>query len=276
MIVTTFDKNHLPVLPQTAAQLIECADNEFVTGEELAAVISHDPSVSARIVGLASSALYALREPPKSLTDAIVRVLGVDTARGVTLGIVLNNAFDLNQCKSFDSSLFWQHSLYTADINHRLAMACPEVPEQDKALGYISGLASRIGILALVTIAPEAVAPLLADDSGVKLTERLERALGTNHRALAREVATHWDLPEPICNAYNYLHLLSASNATTFSRLTKLSVDISESLLQGEDTMPDELVEIGEELSLSKSVRGIYSQALELSDKVEHLCRAVI
>ena len=270
-----FDENHLSVLPQTAGKLLELANNEFATADELAAVIAQDPSVAARILGLAGSALYALREPPSSLTDAIVRVLGVDTTRGVTLGIVLNNAFDFKQCVSFDSHRFWQHSLYIGEINQRLAAASGNLSEAERCLAYVSGLASRIGLLAMASLEPERLSSLLEDANHESLTARLEQGFGTNHKKVAVQVAERWDLPDPIRTAYIHLSKAATSPADEFSVLTQLAVVLAESLLSGEDEPPQSVSATAREMGLEEALLSFYTRSEAMQEKIDHLCHAV-
>ncbi len=59
---------------------------------ELTRIIETDPSIAARIMGWANSSFHNAKPQAKSIEDAVVRILGADTAMSMALGIAIGKA----------------------------------------------------------------------------------------------------------------------------------------------------------------------------------------
>lgn len=189
------DLRHLPALPDSAAQVVSTMTDEFATLEDVSRIIEHDPTLTARILGLANSALYGQRTEIVNVRDAILRVLGLDLTRGVALGIAVGQIFDTRRCPSFSQERFWRDSLYTAAVAAKLMRATGESQEQ-RGIGFTAGAVSNIGLLVLAMTEPEALQATLESQSNHRLGDALRDKLGFDHRSAGAVLAEKWGLPD--------------------------------------------------------------------------------
>ena len=79
------------------------------------------PPLAARIVGLSGSAYFGSAASVRSVSDAIIRVLGLRLVKNLALGILLSGTFDAGRCKHFSTDLYWGSALLTAGLSRCLA-----------------------------------------------------------------------------------------------------------------------------------------------------------
>ena len=188
----------LPPLPSTASELLAILADEHAPTIKLVQLIEEDVALAARLVGLANSSFYALPQPVVSVQDAVLRVLGLDVARGVVLSAIAGATLDYHQCEGFQVERFWRESLLVASLSRSLCLSSSGTLGDHAARGYLAGLLMRLGLLGLAALRPEETAKALAADPERSLGERLKAELGVTHREVGGAIARHWHLPEPI------------------------------------------------------------------------------
>ena len=97
----------LPPLPATAQRILTCFGDEFIDAKKVALVVEGDPGICAKLLGLSNSAYFGLAEPVNSISEAISRVLGVDTVRSLVLAMAIQQSFNSKGCPAFDTERFW-------------------------------------------------------------------------------------------------------------------------------------------------------------------------
>ncbi|MEM6511643.1 MAG: HDOD domain-containing protein [Pseudomonadota bacterium] len=194
----------LPPLPSTAQQIMDAFGDEFIDADEITEIVCNDPGISARLLGLANSAYYGLAEPVDSLSDAVGRVIGVETVRSVVLALAMQKALDQSRCSAFDPERFWKDSLMAAQCCKRVAMRDPALSDHGKRLAYVAGLCHNIGLMALAFLEPEATNAVLVehDERHMRFDSALERAIGISHREATKVLAERWSLPDMLVEAY--------------------------------------------------------------------------
>ncbi len=194
----------LPPLPSTAQQILNAFGDEFIDADEITEIVSDDPGISARLLGLANSAYYGLAEPVDSLVDAVGRVIGVETVRSVVLAIAMQKALDQSRCPAFDAERFWKESLMAAQCCKRVALRDQGLPDHGKRLAYVTGLCHNIGLMALAYLEPEATNAVLVehDERHMRFDKALERAVGISHREATMVLAQRWSLPDILVEAF--------------------------------------------------------------------------
>ncbi len=193
----------LPPLPATAAHILATIGDDFVSIDETVKALERDPSVSARLLGLANSAFYGQRSGVHSVSDAIRRVLGLDLTRGIALGIALGRTFRPNTCPSFDLSRFWKHALFTAEANRFLVDQIPQAQFEECQLAFTAGLLNNFGLLALAMTFPEETHLCLEDAVENPLRPCLQSSLGFDHGHAGAIIGQNWGLPNPLLDTLN-------------------------------------------------------------------------
>ena len=121
--------NKLPTLPATYQQLVECLKSPTADMDDVAKIISHDPSMSARLLKVVNSAYFGLAKPVADVARAGA-LLGLDRIMALVLGQGIFSGGEMPQVRGFSLEALWAHSLATATAAHRIAIE--EGPRQGK------------------------------------------------------------------------------------------------------------------------------------------------
>ena len=199
---------HLPPLTPIASRLLAVASDPDLEINELAAIIEQDPSLTARILGLANSAFFGRVNPILRVEHAIIRVLGLNLVRSLAMSIALSGSFDTRRCRSFDPADYWLNSLATSALAAAIGRRLPANPWPPLVDGlHLAGLLHNIGTLVLVHIRPIQMDEIFQQELAEQATadRAPERALlGVDRWQAGQWLALRWHLPEVV------LHTLGA------------------------------------------------------------------
>lgn len=187
---------NLPTLPEASVRILEAVNNPDVEIELLVKVIALSPGLAARLLGLANSAFFGQSQPVDDLHMAIVRVLGLQLVKSLTIGVLLNVQLDTKNCQNFDSHRFWLHSLTTAIAAQKLAAQCKweTVPP---ATAYTGGLLLDIGFLVAAFLFPVELNQILSGPPKTMpdIADNLAKYFGKSHYQLGYLLLKKWRLP---------------------------------------------------------------------------------
>lgn len=181
----------IPVIPEIALRVRKIADDNDSGISDLAQVVKTDPSLSAYVVSVANSALYARATKANDVLDALSRI-GSDNAANLAMTYSLRSLFTTKN-KRIDQCLrkLWRHSTYLASIASILASktksACPE-----RAL--LAGLLQDIGSLPMV-IKLEKYPEIIEDES------LLYQSLEKYSSQIGVRILQHWGFDEEMIEA---------------------------------------------------------------------------
>ncbi len=186
----------IPSLSPLAIQLIDLAADDSSSASDLAAIIEKDPGLTTRLLKLAGSAFFSLRQPVTSISQAVT-LLGFKRVRIMALSLSLRDTFPMDESKGVDYHRFWKTSLYRALISQAFS-AYVDTLTPDEA--FLGGLISEIGMLLLFSVcSQEEKAEFPAWDLPLgKAIVLEEERLGINHRELAGHVLQRWHFPEHV------------------------------------------------------------------------------
>lgn len=193
----------LPPLSTTASELLRVAGDPDVDVGVVAAIIERDPGLTARILGLANSAYFGQAQPIFQVREAIIRVLGLNLVKGLSMSIALAGSFDTSACPGFDMGKYWYRTLGTAILGRMVAQQVQPGFALDADGVYLSGLLLRIGLLLLAHALPQQMAAALAawsESPDEELMELERRFLDTDHVDSGAWLARRWHLPEMVCS----------------------------------------------------------------------------
>jgi len=198
----------LPPLPATAQEILTCFGDEFIDADKVAAVVNGDPGICAKLLGLANSAYFGLAEPVNDISEAISRVLGVDTVRSLVLAMAIQQSFNTKECPEFDVARFWTQSLMAAECCKKIATADEDADDAERDLGYSAGLCHNLGLMALTHIEPARTNGVLKEhrehDRIDTLADLFDQEFETDHKIVTAELGRIWSLPAPMVAAYQY------------------------------------------------------------------------
>ncbi|KAF0203161.1 MAG: response regulator [Gallionellaceae bacterium] len=183
----------LPSPHGVALQIIQLADQEDTTTQQIARLINNDPALAARIIKAANLLVRRNGRPVASIMDAVT-VLGIKSVRQLALGLSLVTDFRSGACAGFDYQRFWMHSACSG-IAAQEIVSKMHVGVADEA--FLLGLLSQIGRLTLATVFAQDYSQVLAQSAASKNLRELERnAFGLNHNMITALMLADWGMPD--------------------------------------------------------------------------------
>ncbi len=185
----------LITLPNVYVRINQLIDDPNSNSNDIAKLISQDPSFTLRLLHVANSAFYGFPSSVDTVSKA-VSIIGTAHIRNLALSISIAKSFAgmPNHLVSMDN--FWQHSLYCALSARILAKMAGKV---DSEVMFTAGLLHDIGELIIFNRKPEQArdALLLVLDSMDQLPVHLaeQQTLGFDHAQVGGELARQWNLP---------------------------------------------------------------------------------
>jgi len=189
---------NLPSPPGVALQIIELAQDPNASLADAARVVAMDPALSARILRMANSPLYATRRRATTLAQAM-STLGVNATLSLALGFSLMQGLRGRGSAIELQEQLWKRSVLAAVIARLLAQHAG-TGRSDIAL--LGGLLQDIGKLALLHALSDGYARLHAQAIGNDALLALERAAyGDDHASIGAWLARRWNLPAVLVEA---------------------------------------------------------------------------
>ncbi len=243
----------LPTLPTVVARILELVDNPNSSAGALAALISQDQALTAKVLKLANSSYYGFSRRIATVRLAIV-VLGFDTVRELGLSVSILGAFK-NETgnRLFDAGQFWRHTLAVA-VGARMLVRGKRQHHASEA--FVAGILHDVGKLVLDQYMPdesEAVHRLMAEEN-MPAAAAETRLLGVDHAMVGSWLAERWNLPVPLVQSIRHHH--QPGRCGKDSELT-LAVHLADWLAHrsglghGLFTVPEQLDDKVAELTLS-------------------------
>lgn len=188
----------LPSPPAVAMRIIQLAQDPEADIATVADVIALDTALSARMMRIANSPLYASRRRIENLGQALT-MLGLNATLQLALGFSLHQALREDGHAPRLLETIWRRSILAALAARFLGQSCGLRRIEELML---AGLLQDIGILALLQIRPDSYLPLLATASGNDELLALERAtLDCSHADVGAHLCDHWGLPRYLVDA---------------------------------------------------------------------------
>ena len=182
-------------MPEVAAKVMNLAEGGHdISFTELERIIKADSGLTARILKIANSALYARQREIKSLQMAIT-LLGFKNIKILVLLVTASNLFPQLRKSGFHEA-YWKHSILSAFFSKKLAVKCGRSDIAEEA--FIAGLLHDIGQVVLACSSPEQYRQALeAERLGALLLETIEEQMfDANHRDVGGALLKKWNFPE--------------------------------------------------------------------------------
>lgn len=264
---------NLPALPEASVKILEAINDPDIDIRKLVNVISLSPGLVARLLGLANSAFFGQIRQIDDLETAVVRVLGLQLVRSLTLGILLNVQLDTKQCKGFDSLSFWTHSLMTAVAAQKLADKS-SWQNLSAANAYTNGLLLNIGLLVMAYLFPKELDDILLDGSKnfLQIEAEIHDILGLTHYQMGYMLLKKWQLPEMYQTALHDFdsHDLLVKQSELY-RCMHASQQIC-NLILDEDFEQDRVTQIAEQANLTvDAILAVFNELLKHKVNIQQL-----
>ena len=199
----------LPGLSPSMRRIVKLRSNPDAGVDELVPVVKLDPSLSAQVMGWASSPYYAAPGRVRSIEDAIIRVLGFDLVINLALGIAMGQVLKLPEDMPRGATPYWEQAVYMATLSERLARCIRLESRPRPGLAYLAGLLHNFGYLVLGHLFPPHFSRL---SRHIEANPHLEpslverEVLHVTREQIGGWLLDSWNLPAEVCTAVRHQH----------------------------------------------------------------------
>lgn len=182
----------LPVLPEVATQVRRLMASEDSSFEAIADLVETEQGMSARILQVANSPIYAGLERIRNIQQAVGR-LGLRETRNILQAVIAQNLFR-SEARGFQEMMrqLWLHSLATAYSNEMIAQKL-HIPDSDDY--FMMGLLHDIGKLVIFHLIVEGRKQGLWDEAAMN-EDVARKVLIMRHNDLGARLAEKWEYPQ--------------------------------------------------------------------------------
>jgi diguanylate cyclase (GGDEF)-like protein len=185
--------HNLPSPPGVATRIIELANDPEADIARIADVLSLDPAITAKILRIANSPMYARQRKTENLRQALM-VVGLNATISLALSFSLLKSWQADQAGGLDYPLYWRRALLAAMTSHVLARV---IGVKDGEELLLACLIQDIGVMALDRAIPDLYSGLgEAQGRAAALIEREKERLGVDHAAVSGWLLERWQFPE--------------------------------------------------------------------------------
>lgn len=194
----------LAPLRAVATKAIQMAEDEHSAAMDLAAVISSDQALTAKLLKLSNSAYYGYARRIGNVREAVI-LLGMRTVRSVAIASSIIDAFDVEEVEGFDRDLFWAHSVCTGLVAEAIAKETRVARPED---AFTAGVLHDVGKLAMLLAEPRRfrAAVKLTTRDGLNWHDAEVATFGVGHQYIGARLAQRWKFPEPLVSALKHHH----------------------------------------------------------------------
>ena len=194
----------LAPLKPVAAKAIALAEDERSATMDLAAVLSADPALTARLLRLSNSAYYGYARRISTVREAVV-LLGTRTVRSVAIAAGVMEALKLPEVPGFSRDLFWAHGVAVGLVAEAIARATRIARPED---AFTAGVIHDVGKLAMMLVEPDLFRDTveLVNHDGQTFREAELHTFGVTHEAIGARLARRWKFPELLVTAIRGHH----------------------------------------------------------------------
>ena len=183
----------LAAMPQVVLQLLDAMHDEKSSPASLEQILESDPALSSKILSLANSAYYGLRQKITTIRRAVV-ILGFRELELLTLGSGLAEIFDITRVpQGFDGEALWLHCLGVSWMGRELALAARYEPPDEIMM---AGLLHDLGKLILATQFQKEFSALLNLALQDVPFYQAEKKMKLEHTQVGFMLAEKWGLPD--------------------------------------------------------------------------------
>ena len=204
----------MPTVPVVLSRIIQVLDDDNSTAEEMEALILHDPSLSARILKLANSALYSFRCEVKTLSHAIP-LLGLNLVKSLAIGVSIFESFvQGSKNEAVHINNLWMHSFGVGMLSQEIWKKRGTRKEAEFA--FLCGLLHDLGKVVYFKKAAMHYSSLFSQERGemdpdISAAER--EYYGIDHASVGSMLAQSWGFPPELCSVILKHHLTADPNA---------------------------------------------------------------
>jgi putative nucleotidyltransferase with HDIG domain len=200
----------MPAIPAVFLPLLKLLGSsaEEAKVDEVVRLVSYDNTIAAQCLRVASSPLFGLAQPPKSIKGAVIS-LGLRRVETILLTCCLGQAFPAKKWV-LDPVVFWRHSLGCAMVCRKFS---EKLASADAEKAYMAGLLHDIGFMVNCLVFPKEFATAMerACQEEIPLDEAEQATMGFTHCDTGRALAEKWKLADDVIEVIAHHHAIAQS-----------------------------------------------------------------
>ena len=190
-------------MPAIAVEVLELTRDNNVDIAKVAALVSRDPAMAAKILKTANSSFYGCSQRVATISQAMM-ILGLNSVKTLVLGFSLVNNLSRGKAVGFDHRAYWKRSIFAATAARVLA-ARAGVAQQEEA--FLAALLADVGMLVLdLTVGEDYGATTVRAASHEDLAAVEAADLGGTHAEVGGLIADKWRLPAMLSGPIAHHH----------------------------------------------------------------------
>lgn len=189
-------------LPDICVRLRELLDDGCSDANDIAQVVSMDPSVSSKLLRLANSSLFRFQSQIYSISKAI-NVIGGEALYNLVMAETASTAFRHFSQGQADSNKFWQQSFYCGLVAKHLAKI---MRIRGSERFFLMGLLHDLGEIVVACKSPQLARQAQEFDYQVLPWQKQQEVFGFTYADVSAAILEQWHLPDPITYPIGQLH----------------------------------------------------------------------
>lgn len=194
--------SNFPSPPAIALQIVALAGDPEIDVGKVAATISKDPGLTAKVLRVANSPLYSKRRRSENLRQALV-ALGLNAATTLALSFSLVSAYKTGTGAGINYTRYWRRAILGASAARAFGTLKGAKSAEDI---FLAALLQDIGVLAIDRVQSDFYRGMPAEATHAEWLAHEVAALGTDHAALGAWLLQNWKLPESLCATIEASH----------------------------------------------------------------------
>jgi len=261
----------LASLPNSFYKLREVVADPTCDFDDIAEIISIDPSLTLRLLKIVNSAFYGFRGEIETVTHAL-GIVGTEQLMQLVLATTVVRQF--KGVDMIDMEYFWKHSV-ACGLSARAIHQARE--EYDGERFFVAGLLHDIGRLVMCLKAPDQLRVVLdfAKKSGDRWHKAEAKYFGFDHGAVGGALLRAWNLPKSLQEAVAHHHFpASAQNFPLEAAIVHLADNISHQVVAQPDNGDDrfcagqdawDAVQLSKDIHLQQIIEQVETQFEDVS-----------
>lgn len=213
-------------MPPSSSSLLRLMDilrNYSAPRGELIKGIQYDPVLTARILRLANSPIYAF-EREITLIDMAITAIGTQAIYDIVIIELASRTFNSGSYQAELSRRIWEHSVAVAVLTKKISKNLDFDGAEES---FICGLLHDFGKYILLNYNAVEYGEILRIDDEAEMLEAELSQFGYNHAEIGSLVARRWHLPEEVCLAIANHH--GPANVSD-QRIVQSVIDVADTL----------------------------------------------
>jgi HD-like signal output (HDOD) protein len=180
-------------------------EDEKSSADDITAILSSDPVITARVLRLANSAFFGSRFQIDSIHRAVVTV-GFEAVKQLTLATTVLQSFSACSQRCLNPDDFWMHAFGSAKAAQLVALSTRQITMPEAC--FTCGLLHDLGKLMLAVGLDAEYGEVLrrAEEEQCRLQVMEQRLLQTDHAEVGAWLMRQWGFPALIVSAVRHAY----------------------------------------------------------------------